>query len=609
MTGPAKQPLQLWGGLECSIVRIGAAYRDQFQETGHYERPTDLDAVAGLGIRTLRYPVLWEVVSPDNPDIQDFGWHDKRLARLEALGIEPVIGLMHHGSGPRYTDLLDRSFPELLAAHALRVAERYPHVRRFTPINEPLTTARFSALYGFWYPHRTDMHDFCRAVVNQCRATMLCMRAIRTVNPAAELVQTEDMGKTFSTARLKYQADYENERRWLSLDLLFGRVGNDHPWHRILIDHGIEQAELEELERDAVPPAIVGINYYLTSERFLDHRREHWPEWQQAGGNGRHHYADLEAVRIHLPTEDTGLEHRLREVWGRYGTTIAVTEVHLGCSRDEQLRWLSEIWQTAKRLRNDHIDITAVTIWSMFGSMDWNSLLRRSEGSYEAGAFDVRGRSPQPTALASAAAAICRDGNFDHPILDRPGWWRRPDRFHRLQDRPEKTELADRCALVVATEDAPLPTLQTVLDLRGMDCTAIRLPALPRTDAAHHVSLSSERQTWAIILLLGGDPDPSMDMVRAHARQLDLPLLLFSRTVGPHPLHHQTSPPLLIPSCRIYPPIAGAGGRAGAADTVTTKPVGTDRELRASSLEDLFHLGLDLLLDSGGSRYFPAYAA
>ena len=55
------------------------------------------------------------------------------------------------------------------------------------------------------------------------------MQAIRRVNPAAQLVQTEDMGKTFSTPRLQYQADFENERRWLSFDLLCGRVGPDHP--------------------------------------------------------------------------------------------------------------------------------------------------------------------------------------------------------------------------------------------------------------------------------------------------------------------------------------------------------------------------------------------
>jgi hypothetical protein len=40
---------------------------------------------------------------------------------------------------------VDPSFATGLAAFALRVAERYPWVDAFTPVNEPLTTARAQA--------------------------------------------------------------------------------------------------------------------------------------------------------------------------------------------------------------------------------------------------------------------------------------------------------------------------------------------------------------------------------------------------------------------------------------------------------------------------------
>lgn len=103
------QPLELWGGIECTIARIGDGFRNQIAETGHAERIEDIDEIAALGMKTLRYPVLWETVSPDAPDRCDWSWHDERLARLRALGIAPVAGLVHHGSGPRYTNLLDRS--------------------------------------------------------------------------------------------------------------------------------------------------------------------------------------------------------------------------------------------------------------------------------------------------------------------------------------------------------------------------------------------------------------------------------------------------------------------------------------------------------------------
>src|SRR5947209_17075154 len=141
---------------------------------------------------------------------------------MQALGIEPIVGLVHHGSGPFGTSLLDDGFANGLATFAREVAERYPWVTRYTPVNEPLTTARFSALYGHWYPHARDDRLFARAAVNQLRATQLAMRAIREINSDAILVQTEDLGKTYSTPALRYQAKFENERRWLTFDALSG---------------------------------------------------------------------------------------------------------------------------------------------------------------------------------------------------------------------------------------------------------------------------------------------------------------------------------------------------------------------------------------------------
>jgi dTDP-4-dehydrorhamnose reductase len=424
-----KEPLELWGGLEATIVRIGDRFRDQIAETGHRDRIEDLDRIAALGIRTLRYPILWEAIAPERPDETRWDWHDARAERLRALGVRPIAGLIHHGSGPAYTSLVDPAFPELFAVHARNVAERYPWIDLYTPVNEPLTTARFSGLYGHWYPHERSDRAFLRALVNECRATLLAMREIRRVNPGAKLVQTEDFGKTFSTPALAYQAELENERRWLSFDLLFGRVDRHHPWWPVLVENGIEERELDELAEGAGAPDIVGINHYLTSERFLDERVTRYPEHFR-GGNGQDSYADVEAVRIRSLVDEVGPASRLREVWERYHAPIAITEAHHGCSRDEQLRWLVEVWQAARTVRSEGADIRAVTIWSLFGAVDWNSLLTREAGFYEPGPFDVRGPCPRATALAAAASSLASHGEYDHPVLDSPGWWRRETRFY-----------------------------------------------------------------------------------------------------------------------------------------------------------------------------------
>jgi dTDP-4-dehydrorhamnose reductase len=80
------------------------------------------------------------------------------------------VTLLHHGSGPAGTSLVDPGLPARFGAYARAVAERYPWVEDWTPVNEPLTTARFAALYGVWYPHARDERSFARALLTQVHA-------------------------------------------------------------------------------------------------------------------------------------------------------------------------------------------------------------------------------------------------------------------------------------------------------------------------------------------------------------------------------------------------------------------------------------------------------
>jgi len=467
--------LELWGGVECTIVRVGDDFRDQTAETGHDKRPGDIDIMADMGITTVRYPILWEAIAPERPDKLDFSWADERLEMLRERGINVIGGLLHHGSGPKYTELLDPDFPQKLADYAARVAERYPWIKMWTPVNEPLTTARFSALYGHWYPHAKDYACMLRALVNECKGTLLAMREIRKFIPDAQLVQTEDLGKCYSTAPLRYQANFENERRWLSLDLLCGKIDNQHKMHQLMLGAGIGWDEIEMFSGGEAKPDLIGINHYLTSERFLDHRTHLYPG-HEVGGNGRDTYVDAEAVRVKRCENDTGFGPRLREAWERYGIPIAITEVHHGCHRDEQLRWFAEVWETSKALRDEGMDLRAVTVWSMFGNVDWRFLLTQKRGFYDTGAFDVRGGEPRPTAIAKAAKAYAHGEEFDHPVLDSPGWWRRPPRLYPWNGRCQPLQWGGRKLLITGAtgtlgrafaricEDRALPFCLTTRD-------------------------------------------------------------------------------------------------------------------------------------------------
>jgi dTDP-4-dehydrorhamnose reductase len=416
------RPLEVWGGVECTVNRVGDQYHDQLDASGHAQRTDDLNRFAELGLRTLRYPLLWERTAPDGLDCADWQWADERLTRLHALGVNPIVGLVHHGSGPPNTNLLDESFVAGLCAYAGALVERYPWIEFFTPVNEPLTTARFSALYGHWYPHACSDEAFATALVHQCLATAESMRCIRRVNPTAQLMFTEDLAKTHSTPLLASQARFENARRWLSIDLLSGRVDSEHElWGYLARTSKIEWM-LKRLIDEPMPPDLLGFNYYLTSERMLDERLERYPSWAH-GGNGFLRYADIEAVRVRAEGID-GVKRLLGEAWERYRIPMVISEVHLCGAVLDQIQWVADTWRDALELRASGVDLRAITVWSLLGCFDWNSLCTRRNGHYEPGLFDVQSGEPIETELAHFVRQLARVGTS--AIADDPqaGWWR-----------------------------------------------------------------------------------------------------------------------------------------------------------------------------------------
>jgi dTDP-4-dehydrorhamnose reductase len=448
----------------------------------------------------------------------DWSWADERLERLRELGIHPIVGLVHHGSGPRHTSLIDPAFPEKLAEFARAVAQRYPWVDSYTPVNEPLTTARFSGMYGHWYPHGQDGLTFARALLTECRATVLSMRAIREVNPAAQLVQTEDLGKTHSTPLLAYQAEFENERRWLSFDLLCGRLNRSTLIWNHLCYLGVDEAELEWFLANPCPPDVLGINHYVTSERFLDERTERYPT-SSHGGNGKHNYADVEAVRV-CAEGTAGPRALMKEVWERYGLPLAVTEVHLGCTREEQLRWLKEVWDGAVSLRHEGVDVRAVTAWSLLGAYDWNSLVTRAEGYYEPGVFDLRGPRPRPTAIARMIRDLATGQLPDHPVLDTPGWWHRPERLLypsvscRSNDLGKeqfldfgKTEINNpksrRPLAIIGARGTLGRAFARLCDLRGIQYHLLTRQEMDITDPVSVDAALTQLNPWAVVNAAG----------------------------------------------------------------------------------------------------------
>jgi dTDP-4-dehydrorhamnose reductase len=422
--------IELWASPEPTFARIAdATVRDQLAETGHDARIDDCDRLADLGVAATRYPVLWERVAPHDPRERDYTWAQARLARLRAREVEPIVTLLHHGSGPLYTNLLDPQFPALFADYAEATARAFPWVKRWTPINEALTTARFSTLYGVWYPNAADDRSFGRAIVNETLATIAAMERIRQVIPDAQLVVTEDLQRfTAADAGVTSYVEFLRERRWLSVELLQGRIVPGHPMHAYLaVQCDVSTRALRELAARATPPDLAAFNHYPHSERYIFTQDDDAP-------------GDVPAV--YVPGEPPlRAEPLLREACARLSLPLALGEVHINAPATERVRWLAQHYDDARALVAGDIDFRALGAWAAFGMIDWHSLLRVRTGVIEDGiyTFAAADAIPQPTLVADAIRQLAAGGRIS--CEGTRGWWERPE---RLRTPAELCALRDR---------------------------------------------------------------------------------------------------------------------------------------------------------------------
>jgi len=432
---------EIWGGLECSYNRVRSKYFDQLEYANHYNRvEEDLEAFAGLGITAIRYPVIWEKHQPGKDGPINWTHAEFVLNTLQEYRIKPIVTLVHHGSGPKYADITTPGFATGLGAYAGQVAEKFPWIDHYTPVNEPLTTARFSGLYGCWFPHKRNDKTFIQILLNELKGTVLAMCEIRKINPDAKLIQTEDLAKIYSTPFMKYQSVFENHRRWLTFDILGGLLRPGHALWDYFKRYAPTEKDLYFFIENPCVPDMLGLDYYPTSERYLDENLSKYPH-EKHGHNHRHRYADVEAIRVRHENS-SGIKMLLRETWERYAIPMAITEVHINCDYDNQIRWFGELRNACLELLDEDIDIRAITTWSLVGAFGWNTLLTEPKGDYESGAFDISSGRPARTPVGDYIQQLSVDPFFHHPAMNEIGWWHEESRF--LFERNSPAELASR---------------------------------------------------------------------------------------------------------------------------------------------------------------------
>src|SRR5215208_176896 len=216
-------------GIECSYPTVsdglGRRVRvDQLEQTFHYRHwQQDLALVRELGLRWLRYgPPYYRVHTA--PDRYDWEFTDLVFAEMKRLGILPIVDLCHFGLPDWAGDFQNPKWPELFARYAGAFAARFPWVQFYTPVNEIYVCAKLSALDGIWNERKRDERAFVTALNHLCKANLLAIREILKVRPDAVFIQSES-AEFFhlgcSDPAMARKAEWENQRRFLSFDLLY----------------------------------------------------------------------------------------------------------------------------------------------------------------------------------------------------------------------------------------------------------------------------------------------------------------------------------------------------------------------------------------------------
>jgi beta-glucosidase len=365
MSGLIRQAVEgggfLWlTGIEDTFVtaphaRTGRTL-DEYELTEHYARwHADLDLIAELGVPAVRYGVPWHRIQPA-PERWDFSWCDGPIERLGALGIEPILDLVHYGLPGWLTGAFGHAdYEHRVAEYAARVGERYGGtVRAFTPLNEPRITAWYTGKLGLWPPGSRGWRGFLRVLVAVARGIVRTTHALRQAVPDAVLVHV-DAGDVYEadSDELAGEAEFRRDIGFLALDLVTGRVDERHSLYAWLRELSVGDDDLAWFDEHRITLDVVGINLYpLFSLKRL----------RRSAGR----------QRISMPYAPARiLEQLATDYHHRYGRPIFITETASDGSVAKRQAWLEASVAAVRTVRSRGIPLCGYTWWPLFALVDW----------------------------------------------------------------------------------------------------------------------------------------------------------------------------------------------------------------------------------------------
>lgn len=339
---------------------------DEMEKARHYEYwREDFELVKESGIEFLRYgPPYYAVHS--GPGKYDWDFTDITFRAMNELGITPLVDLCHFGVPDWIGNFQNPEFPAYFAAYAKAFALRFPELIYYTPINEIFIAAMFSAQYGWWNERLASEKSYVTALKNLCKANLMAMEAILTIQPKAIFIQSESCEYFHAEdPSCQPRADFLNEKRFLPLDLTVN-YPLSKPMKNYLFSHGLKKEEYQWLQNHACKGrVIVGTDYYFTNEHMV-----HPNGSTSASGDLFGYYVIA------------------RQYYDRYRLPMMHTETNMKEPHSES--WLKKQWANLYRLKMDGVPVVGFTWYSLIDQVDWDTALREDNGNINSlGLYDI----------------------------------------------------------------------------------------------------------------------------------------------------------------------------------------------------------------------------
>jgi len=349
---------------------------DEMEKNNHYTRwKEDFALVKEMGIEFLRYgPPYYKTHL--GPGQYNWDFADKTFAELKRLGITPIVDLCHFGVPDWVGDFQNTTWPPLFAQYAKAFAERFPDLQFYTPVNEIYVAAVFSGQFGWWNESLSSDRAFVTALKNLCKANILAMQAILEVQPGATFIQSESSEYFHAQdPSCKEQADFLNQKRFLSLDLSYGHPVDVH-MYKYLLANGMTDEEYEWFGNNHVKGrCVMGNDYYVTNEHLLHADGSTSPSGEVFG--------------YYVITQ---------QYFNRYHLPVMHTETNI--AEPSSVAWLQKEWANVYRFKQDNFPIVGFTWYSLIDQVDWDSALRSNAGNVNPlGLYDMD-RKIRPVGIA-----------------------------------------------------------------------------------------------------------------------------------------------------------------------------------------------------------------